>query len=266
MLDAPLPKVRERAPEVPPEVEAIVSKAMARELKDRYATAHELSEAINNWLKGRTDAPSSANLAKWMEGLFATRIAEKEQLIQAASRGEIQIIETPQALRPGSSSMPSVDVTQSRIAPAAVRQRQLLIGGAALGAALLGLVLWFVAFRKPEAPQVVTVVEVQQPPQVKVTPPPPPPEPPPVVPVDPPVAPTADPVKKVIAVGKLTLDTTPWTEVYLGSKHLGTTPLYMVTVPAGPVKLRLVNSEKGVDKRVEIQVSAGKTTTSRLKL
>ncbi len=267
MLEGELPTLRSRSPEVPPEVEAIVAKALSRPLEGRYPTAKEMSEALNGWLKGRPDVPTSADLAAWLEGLFKTRIAEKDQLIQAARRGEIQIIETPQALKPGSSSMPSLEVTLSRVMLSPRRRRWLAGAGAALVAAIaLGTwLLW------PSPPTVEEVpLPPKKPPVVAVVKPPPvepkPVEPKPVEPVElnPPVAP-ANEVRRV-ARGKLTLDTTPWTEVYLNGRHLGTTPLYQVPVPAGVLRLRLQNKEKGLDKKIELQVAPGKTVAQKLKL
>jgi serine/threonine-protein kinase len=65
--------------------------------------------------------------------------------------------------------------------------------------------------------------------------------------------------------GKLTLQTTPWTEVFLGSKSLGESPLLEVPLPAGKHTLRLVNAEAGVKTSIEVEIAAGKTTVKKLK-
>jgi serine/threonine-protein kinase len=56
---------------------------------------------------------------------------------------------------------------------------------------------------------------------------------------------------------RLNLETRPWTRVYLGTKLLGDTPLVDVPVPAGDVKLRLVNEEQHIDTTVELSGRAG---------
>ncbi len=66
--------------------------------------------------------------------------------------------------------------------------------------------------------------------------------------------------------GRLTLDTTPWTRVFLGKVALGDTPLIDVPLPAGTQRLRLVNEEDHVDSVVEIHIEAGKPTVKKLTL
>jgi serine/threonine-protein kinase len=84
-------------------------------------------------------------------------------------------------------------------------------------------------------------------------------------PVDPP---KNDPPKvpAKVARGKLTLDTTPYTEVFLKGRKLGDTPLVEVTLPPGIHVLTLVNDAKGIKRAIEVEISAGKTTTKKLKL
>ncbi len=70
----------------------------------------------------------------------------------------------------------------------------------------------------------------------------------------------------VEASGFLTLDTVPWTTVYLGKKKLGETPLVKVPVPAGTLDLTLVNAEEGVREGYIAKVKAGETFRTRLDL
>jgi serine/threonine-protein kinase len=74
----------------------------------------------------------------------------------------------------------------------------------------------------------------------------------------PPHTPMAD-----TAPGRLTVDSSPWAEVYLGNQKLGTTPLFELTLPAGHHRLRLVNPAMKVDRMVDVDVEAGKTTAQR---
>jgi hypothetical protein len=96
------------------------------------------------------------------------------------------------------------------------------------------------------------------------------PEPPPLA-VNVPSVPTAmvdaglpTPVAK--AKGRITLDTDPWTTVFLGKTRLGATPLIEVPLPAGLQRLRLVNEAEHIDSTVEIEVRAGATTVTKLAL
>ncbi|GMU62935.1 MAG: hypothetical protein AMXMBFR34_46980 [Myxococcaceae bacterium] len=66
------------------------------------------------------------------------------------------------------------------------------------------------------------------------------------------------------AFGKLTLETTPWTTMYLGRQKLGDTPLVEQRVPAGRLLLRLSNPERSLESSVEVDVFAGRTTVKNL--
>lgn len=67
------------------------------------------------------------------------------------------------------------------------------------------------------------------------------------------------------ATGFLTVWTTPYSKVYLGSKLLGTTPMAKREVPAGPHRLKLVNPELP-QKVVPITVRPGEVTRVRERL
>jgi hypothetical protein len=66
--------------------------------------------------------------------------------------------------------------------------------------------------------------------------------------------------------GTLTLDTVPWTVVYLGKRKLGETPLNKVPVPAGALELLLVNPEANVRETYIANVKPGAEYRARLDL
>jgi serine/threonine-protein kinase len=66
--------------------------------------------------------------------------------------------------------------------------------------------------------------------------------------------------------GFLTLDTVPWTTVYLGKRKLGETPLIKVPVPSGALELSLINSEEGVKESYLAKVKPGEVFRTRLDL
>jgi hypothetical protein len=90
----------------------------------------------------------------------------------------------------------------------------------------------------------------------KVATPAPTPTPPPDKPPD--VAPKQ--------TARLTLETVPWTTVYLGGKKLGETPIINVAIPAGEVTLTLVNPGKNIRQDYFLKAAPGKTYRKRLKL
>ncbi|RLB57932.1 MAG: protein kinase [Deltaproteobacteria bacterium] len=65
------------------------------------------------------------------------------------------------------------------------------------------------------------------------------------------------------ATGRLTFSTRPWTEVYLGDKKLGMTPLVRLELPAGTHRLRVVNPARKISRVVTVTIEAGQTTTLR---
>ena len=74
------------------------------------------------------------------------------------------------------------------------------------------------------------------------------------------------PVEVVEEQGFLTLDTLPWTTVYLGKKKLGETPLVKIPVPAGNIELTLINAEAGVKEAYVARVKPGEVFRTRLDL
>ncbi|MEE8408433.1 MAG: serine/threonine-protein kinase [Myxococcota bacterium] len=62
----------------------------------------------------------------------------------------------------------------------------------------------------------------------------------------------------VFRKGQVLFDVRPWAEVYLGRKKLGTTPMPPVSLYEGTYAFKLVNSELGVEKIVQVSVRPGK--------
>jgi serine/threonine-protein kinase len=72
--------------------------------------------------------------------------------------------------------------------------------------------------------------------------------------------------KRAVEEGLLTLETVPWTTVFLGGKKLGDTPLIGMKVPAGEITLLLVNDVEGIRQEYVVVVRPGQTTKKRLGL
>ncbi|MBZ0116357.1 MAG: hypothetical protein K8H88_05165, partial [Sandaracinaceae bacterium] len=68
------------------------------------------------------------------------------------------------------------------------------------------------------------------------------------------------------APGYLTLATTPWTQVRLGARDLGTTPLIRVELPPGTHTLSLSNPEAGINTTYRVTIEPGQAVTRRLGL
>ena len=66
--------------------------------------------------------------------------------------------------------------------------------------------------------------------------------------------------------GRLTIDTRPWTEVFLGARRLGMTPLHGVELTPGVHRLRLVNEPQGLETTVRVKIRSGRETRIRRSL
>ena len=69
-----------------------------------------------------------------------------------------------------------------------------------------------------------------------------------------------------MATGRLSLATTPWTQVYFHGRSLGETPLSNASLPVGHQKLTLVNPDRGIKTTIDVEIKANQQTVKRLKL
>lgn len=74
-------------------------------------------------------------------------------------------------------------------------------------------------------------------------------------------APTAKP-----AYGMLTIDTTPWSNVFVDGKLIGTTPLMQAKLPAGTRALTLRNPELGLEASYSVTILENQTVSKRIGL
>ncbi|MBW2700814.1 MAG: serine/threonine protein kinase [Deltaproteobacteria bacterium] len=74
------------------------------------------------------------------------------------------------------------------------------------------------------------------------------------------------PRPKARKMGKLRIKTKPWSEIYLGKKKLGITPLLGVELPAGTHTLTAINKARKLKKTIRVTILPGKTTTVKRNL
>lgn len=258
MKSEPLPTARSRLPEVPDTLEAIIARMLERDPDKRFESMAKVRDELSSWLTDSSQSiPGSEALARYMAGCF------------------------PPESRPAFTTNPSMPIVSGRLvgdtsAGRAVRRdlRPLYAVGAGLALVLVGGLVWSTSSSEP--PPVAPVAALA-----------PVPATPPVVDagavvalVEPPLsepeladaddlAPLDKPAKsakakKAMKPGFLTLQTTPWTLVFLGKKNLGETPLSAVALPVGVHRLRLVNEERKLSTTIEVEIKPGQTTTKRL--
>ncbi len=84
VIEGSVPSVSEFNSAVPPEVEAIVMKSLARDPDARYQSVREMGRDLARFLGKRADPIGASELAEWMQSLFADNILEKRVLVQQA--------------------------------------------------------------------------------------------------------------------------------------------------------------------------------------
>ncbi len=85
----PLPAPSERRADLPPGLEPIIQKALARRREHRYQNARELHEALETWLRDSGKHVSAGDIADYLRTVFARRIHERRQLIETAMTTEL---------------------------------------------------------------------------------------------------------------------------------------------------------------------------------
>ncbi len=106
---APIPRPRDKLPEYPAPLEAVLLKALARDPDERYATAAEMRRALLTAMR-EMDAPllPEEALANVMQEMFADRVQAKSDML-ARLRSGARITELPAAETDSGVEMPEVD-------------------------------------------------------------------------------------------------------------------------------------------------------------
>lgn len=109
MLHAPIPRPSELNPEVPPELDAVVLRALAREPADRFQTAAEFAEALEGTLK----PARTIEIGLWVQDLARESISARARLVadvEANRRPEVDPSHLPHRKAPTASSTASTVV------------------------------------------------------------------------------------------------------------------------------------------------------------
>ncbi len=160
--DLPIEPPQHRNPAVPPELAAIIMRALDKRLATRFQSAQEFKAALEGWLQANGGGPSTSELGQVMHRLFKARIAERTQLIENAARGELSNSKVEVLKPPTDASMPGGTPS---FAGNLDGSGNLKLGIAAAGTLLLvlmaGAVSWKVLTAQPPPPeQPETTVEV----------------------------------------------------------------------------------------------------------
>jgi serine/threonine-protein kinase len=114
VTSAEIPAPSSVCPEAPPELDAVVLKALSRDREDRFATAREMSREILRALAKTGEMVSMGDVAELMAHAFPGGEERKRQLVSIATApGRIPKVHTPEAdsltgQEPSSSAVRSV--------------------------------------------------------------------------------------------------------------------------------------------------------------
>jgi serine/threonine protein kinase len=76
-----VPPVTSINPNVPPELERIINKALARDVDERFQWANEMQEALNAFLLTREPVFTAKQLSAWMREQFALEMKREQQIL-----------------------------------------------------------------------------------------------------------------------------------------------------------------------------------------
>ncbi|MBA2541344.1 MAG: serine/threonine protein kinase [Deltaproteobacteria bacterium] len=83
----PIPEVSELRPDVPPQLSAVIAKALSRNRDDRHPSARALGEDLNRSLAPLGGPMSSSELSDVINAAFEVRLRDQRQLIRVARAG-----------------------------------------------------------------------------------------------------------------------------------------------------------------------------------
>lgn len=232
-----VPPPSQLEPSLPPELDALVLKALAKKADDRFPDAGAFRLALEELAMNKSIPASSAHLVAFLQPHYADRInleANSSALDDLTSETELdwngsaKTRPAPDAPGPtGATASVKGGGTEALGGPAKpARGPWLAVGAVALLG--VGALAWYTRSREPVV--VVPVEVVQQPPVVKL--------------VDPPTPPPVEPVRLAF---KISSDPAG-AEVENGGKKLGVTPLDVAFVKSElPLQLKL--SHEGFEPR-----------------
>ena len=284
--EEPIPPLRRFVPEIPPALEMTIMRLLERNRERRYPDARAAQRDLEAVLADRGGVPSSAALSEFMSVLFRETL-EKRVFVEntmtavipltgTAVRQAPTVIESP----PQSVSGPVPPPTTAQV-PAS-RSGAMAMLGVALGLVVgVGATVWY-SKRQP-APRAIVAVEngSQTPPrQMPVVEPVPEVtelgpardggvESPTSTAVERPLSPMEirhGRLQRQVKYGYVAINTEPWTNVKLGGRVIGTTPLRDVKLPVGQHKVTFENPQMKLRLTVKLDVREGQHAQHRFML
>ena len=254
-------------PDLPrPLVEAI-ERAMNIDPQQRFATARDFRIALPEVAPNQDEV-----LGKLVTEVCSAALIDLEKKTERATRphGTAAVTRATPRQRKDTLPVPLAEQSESISLGAARPSRwPLALGGLGLGVALLALGL---TLRGPTASEPVVVAPVVVAPVATPTPTPTPTQTPTPI-VSPTPTPTPTPAVAVASPrgegdrkAVVSIDASPWGQVWLDGKSLGDTPLAELKIAAGEHQLKVSNPETGKNNSQRLTLKPGERRTVRVDL
>lgn len=171
--------VRELNPDVPEALEAIVDRAMAKDLGTRYRTAQQLLEALTTFLSENAPSFSAERLKLLLDALYEEEheAAGEGRLLSETERDQLAAWK-PTTRQPKRKVASSPDVTAAELQPVSSENPQKVMRFVAIGAVVLLLVavavvaLVMLNTPPPKAPEPEAIIQLPPPSKGPGRPPP----------------------------------------------------------------------------------------------
>ncbi|MCS6800134.1 MAG: PEGA domain-containing protein [Myxococcota bacterium] len=82
IVESEYPRPRAVNPSIPPRLEEIILRALARDRDRRYQSAREMQGDLEGFIRAERLAVSSLSLGEWMQSLFDEKLAEQRRMLQ----------------------------------------------------------------------------------------------------------------------------------------------------------------------------------------
>lgn len=87
IVSAPVPPPSQLVSDIDKRLDAIVQKALNRNVEGRYRTARELANDLEEWIARERRAVTPSDVGTWLEGLTPTGKADLSRLVNSARKG-----------------------------------------------------------------------------------------------------------------------------------------------------------------------------------
>jgi serine/threonine-protein kinase len=85
ITESPITQLSSLRPDLPKELGEVVSRALTRDLDERFATMKEFSQALGQVMKSQGGVADATEIADYVQGKFAYQLGEIDKMLQAAS-------------------------------------------------------------------------------------------------------------------------------------------------------------------------------------